>query len=255
MAEYDTRVPIGEESDLCKEIADQYGDKLERLLELTKETGEEYGVVFWKMDGRIEVTDNVEGESNAFTKSVSGSSIKSLLRQAGEEEDIDEFKKEPLLDDMPVDPSPFRRGAISCTGTEFCNLALIETKNRMVEWVKKLEDSVEVDSPLRVHLSGCNASCAQPQIADIGFQGSKTRKDGEIVEAVNVGIGGGLGPDPEFIDWVVKGVACEDAVDFVADMIREYKADSAEDETFRDYVGRVGPEEVADRAQNEGEAA
>jgi len=88
MAEYDTRVPIGEPSDLCKEIADQYGNKLERLLELTKETGEEYGVVFWKSNGRIEVTDDVEGESNSFTKSVSGSSIKSLLSQAAEEEGI-----------------------------------------------------------------------------------------------------------------------------------------------------------------------
>ena len=43
-------------------------------------------------------------------------------------------------------------------------------------------EGVDLDSPLRVHLSGCNASCAQPQIADIGFQGSKTRKDGEVVE-------------------------------------------------------------------------
>lgn len=168
-----------------------------------------------------------------------------------EEEDLEEFKNEPLLEKMPVDPSPFRRGAISCTGTEFCNLALIETKNRMVDWVERLEEEIDIDSPLRVHLSGCNASCAQPQIADIGFQGSKTRKDGEVVEAVNVGIGGGLGPDPEFIDWVVKGVACDDAVDFVSDIIDEYKKDSKEDETFRDYVGRVGPEKVAERAQAE----
>jgi len=171
------------------------------------------------------------------------------------EEDLEEFKDEPLLEDIPVDPSPFRRGAISCTGTEFCNLALIETKNRMVDWVKRLEEGVEIDSPLRVHLSGCNASCAQPQIADIGFQGSKTRKDGEIVEAVNVGIGGGLGPNPEFIDWVVKGVACEDAVGLVSDIIEEYKEDSKEDETFRDYVRRVGTEEVAERAQNGSEEA
>ncbi|MDY7080937.1 MAG: ferredoxin--nitrite reductase [Halobacteria archaeon] len=95
-----------------------------------------------------------------------------------EEEDLEEFKNEDLLEHTPVDPSPFRRGAISCTGTEFCNLALIETKNRMMDWVKELEDRVEIDSPLRIHLSGCNASCAQPQIADIGIQGSKTR-DGD----------------------------------------------------------------------------
>jgi ferredoxin-nitrite reductase len=166
-----------------------------------------------------------------------------------EEDDLEEFRDEELLENLPVDPSPFRRGAISCTGTEFCSLALIETKNRMVDWVERLEDSVDIDSPLRVHLSGCNASCAQPQIADIGFQGSKTRKDGEIVEAVNVGIGGGLGDDAEFIDWVVKGVACDDAVGLVSDIIDEYKQGSDDDETFRDYVRRVGTDEVAERAQ------
>jgi len=168
-----------------------------------------------------------------------------------EEEDLNDFRDEPLLDKMPVDPSPFRRGAISCTGTEFCSLAIIETKNRMAEWVGLLEDRIDLDSPLRVHLSGCNASCAQPQIADIGFQGSRTRKDGEVVEAVNVGIGGGLGPEPEFLDWVVKGVACDDAIEMVEALVNEYKQGREGDETFREYVRRVGTEEVAERAQEE----
>lgn len=168
-----------------------------------------------------------------------------------EEDDLDDFRNEDLLEHVPVDPSPFRRGAISCTGTEFCNLALIETKNRMVDWVEELESRVEVDSPLRVHLSGCNASCAQPQIADIGFQGSKTREGDEIVEAAHVGVGGGLGSDPGFLEWGVKSVPCEDALDVVVELIETYKRERENGETFREYAHRVGPEDVVQRAAEE----
>jgi len=164
-------------------------------------------------------------------------------------DDLGDFRDEPLLEHTPVDPSPFRRGAVTCTGTEFCSLAIIETKNRMVGWVEQLEDAVDIDSPLRVHLSGCTASCAQPQIADIGFQGSRAQKDGEIVEAVNVGLGGGLGADPRFLDWIVRGVPCEDAVDGVAEAIERYKTERDDGETFRGYVDRVGAEELADDIQ------
>ncbi|MDY6780005.1 MAG: ferredoxin--nitrite reductase [Halobacteria archaeon] len=131
-----------------------------------------------KADWFIEAADLAEEYGNGEIRLTQRQNI---IITGIDEDDLDEFRNEPLLDEMPVDPSPFRRGAISCTGTEFCNLALIETKNRMVDWIKQLEDRVEVDSPLRVHLSGCNASCAQPQIADIGFQGSKSRKGDEIV--------------------------------------------------------------------------
>ena len=56
---------------------------------------------------------------------------------------------------------------------------------------------------IRMHFSGCSASCAQPQIADIGFRGDIAHVDEHIEEAVDIGLGGSLGPDAAFIDWVV----------------------------------------------------
>ena len=53
-----------------------------------------------------------------------------------------------------------------------------------------------------MHFSGCSASCAQPQIADIGFRGDMAHIDEHIEEAVDIGLGGSLGPDAAFIDWV-----------------------------------------------------
>ena len=55
---------------------------------------------------------------------------------------------------------------------------------------------------IRMHFSGCSASCAQPQIADIGFRGDIAHVGEHIVEAVDIGMGGSLGPDAAFIDWV-----------------------------------------------------
>ena len=58
-----------------------------------------------------------------------------------------------------------------------------------------------------MHFSGCSASCAQPQIADIGFRGDIAHVGEHIEEAVDIGLGGSLGPDAAFIDWVDRRAA------------------------------------------------
>ena len=59
---------------------------------------------------------------------------------------------------------------------------------------------------IRMHFSGCSASCAQPQIADIGFRGDVAHVDQHLEEAVDIGLGGSLGPDAAFFDWVSGAV-------------------------------------------------
>ena len=43
-----------------------------------------------------------------------------------------------------ISPSNFRKGCVSCTGIEFCNLAVAETKNRMLELIEQLEDDLRL---------------------------------------------------------------------------------------------------------------
>ncbi|OYR51614.1 ferredoxin--nitrite reductase, partial [Halorubrum sp. E3] len=109
---------------------------------------------------------------------------------------LDEFLDEPLLEHYSSEPSPFMRGSVACTGTEFCSLSIVETKNRQVRFARWLKANVDLPADVdefHIHLSGCTASCAQPQIADVSLRGMKTRKDGDPVEALDVGLGGGLG--------------------------------------------------------------
>ncbi len=129
------------------------------------------------------------------------------------EENLDAFTSEPLLENYSPDPSPFMRGSIACTGTEYCSLSIVETKNRQVRYARWLKENVELPDDIdqfHIHLSGCTASCAQPQIADMTLRGMKTRKDGEPVEALDIGLGGGLGDDPRFADWVEMRVPADE---------------------------------------------
>ncbi|MGB3041192.1 MAG: nitrite/sulfite reductase, partial [Candidatus Nanopelagicales bacterium] len=94
-----------------------------------------------------------------------------------------------------VRPSEFRRGAMACTGIEYCKLAIVETKARAADMVAELEDRLPTfDAPLSIHVNGCPNSCARFQVADIGFKGSLvTDDDGSTVEGFQVHLGGTLG--------------------------------------------------------------
>ncbi len=95
---------------------------------------------------------------------------------------------------LNVDVSPFWRGAIACTGTEFCKLAIAETKAFNKWLVADLEERLPgFDQQIRLHVTGCTNSCGQHWIADIGLEGKKIKKDGQMVDAFFFCVGGSIG--------------------------------------------------------------
>ncbi|WP_434522334.1 nitrite/sulfite reductase [Halorubrum sp. AS12] len=160
---------------------------------------------------------------------------------------LDEFLDEPLLDHYSPDPSPFMRGSVACTGTEFCSLSIVETKNRQVRFARWLKANVDLPADVdefHIHLSGCTASCAQPQIADVSLRGMKTRKDGDPVEALDVGLGGGLGENPQFARWVTQRVPADEVPGAIANLIDSFAAERDEGESFRAFVARHDEDEL-----------
>ena len=95
---------------------------------------------------------------------------------------------------LPVQASPFARGTVSCTGSEFCKLALTETKS-FARWLtNELEDRLPAfEEQLKLHITGCPNSCGQHWIADIGIEGKKIKQDGRMVDAYYFCIGGSVG--------------------------------------------------------------
>ncbi len=123
---------------------------------------------------------------------------------------LDEFFAEPLLQKFSPDPDPLLRGLVSCTGAQFCNLAIIETKERALRISKILSEELELALPVRIHWSGCPNSCGQPQIGDIGLIGGKTKVNGQSVDAVDILLGGKVGKEPKLAELSHQAVPCDD---------------------------------------------
>ncbi|WP_315788337.1 ferredoxin--nitrite reductase [Fischerella sp. JS2] len=132
------------------------------------------------------------------------------------------FLAEPLLEKFSIDPKPLTRSLVSCTGAQFCNFALIETKNRALGIIKALEADLELTRPVRIHWTGCPNSCGQPQVADIGLMGTKTRKNGKAVEGVDIYMGGKVGKEAHLGTCVQKGVPCEDLLPVLRDLLIQH---------------------------------
>ncbi len=134
---------------------------------------------------------------------------------------LEAFLQEAPVQQFSIDPSPLVRTQVSCTGSRFCNFALIETKERAHTLAQELDARLMVDQPVRMHWTGCPNSCGQPQVADIGFLGTKARKDGKSVEAVDIYMGGKVGKHAQLGERVMQGVPCEDLQQVVSDLLQE----------------------------------
>ena len=136
---------------------------------------------------------------------------------------------------LPTEASTFRRGVISCTGMEFCKLAIVETKERAAELIEHLERRVgDIAGSLRINLNGCPNACAQYQVADIGLQGGIARlPDGQRVQGFILHIGGRLGADAGFARRVAsKAMPADDARYAVERIVRAYAGERPADGTF-----------------------
>jgi ferredoxin-nitrite reductase len=130
--------------------------------------------------------------------------------------------REPLLREFSPRPHAFVRGLIACVGTDFCNLALIETKGRAMELSNALHQRLGSSSnPLRIHWSGCPAGCGNHEAADLGFRGLKTKINGKLVDAVAVYMGGRTGAFASAGKEILATVPCDESFpDVVANLIQ-----------------------------------
>ena len=171
------------------------------------------------------------------------------------EDRLDDLLAEPLMQTYSPFPGPFERGVVACTGSEFCRFAVVETKERAVKWARSLDAQLSAGGAdgggtgdagvIRMHFSGCSASCAQPQIADIGFRGDIAHVDEHIEEAVDIGLGGSLGPDAAFIDWVTGALPVDRVPDALLRVVNRYQAERRESEPFRSWARRTPQHELA----------
>jgi sulfite reductase (ferredoxin) len=194
------------------------GDQLEQLAALA----DKYG------DGSLRATI----AQNILLVNIRNESVKSLI------EDLHAI-------DLRVEVSPFWRGAVACTGTEFCKLAIAETKAFSKWLTEEMEGRLPAfDQQIKLHVTGCTNSCGQSWIADIGLEGKKIKKDGKLVDAFYFCVGGAVGKYARPARQIGYRAAAEDCPEAVERLLRGYLALRQPEEDLRAYFARTSDEDL-----------
>jgi len=153
---------------------------------------------------------------------------------------------------LRVEGSHFWRGAVACTGTEFCKLAITETKGFARWLVGEMEERLpEFDQQLRLHVTGCPNGCGQHWVADIGLEGKKVKADGKLADAYYFCLGGAVGQHASIARPVGYRCAATDVPVAIERILRQYLDGRSHGESLRGWFGRHTNDEL--RAQLAGE--
>jgi sulfite reductase (ferredoxin) len=146
---------------------------------------------------------------------------------------------------LHVEGSPFWRGAVACTGTEFCKLAITETKG-FTRWLDdELEELVpDFDQQLRLHVTGCPNGCGQHWIADIGIEGKKIKHEGELVDAYYFCLGGSVGQHAAISRPVGYRTPASHVPEAIERLLRRYLATRDGEENLRAWFARHTNDEL-----------
>lgn len=164
-----------------------------------------------------------------------------------DEDKVKKLKKEKALgrkSRLEVEPGFIEGNVVSCTGAEFCGLALVETKANAEKIGRKLEELVEVDRPIRIHWTGCPNSCGQAQVADIGIMGAPAKKeiDGKkmAVPGCKIFVGGRIGEDAHLaLDPVKTGIPLDEE-DLIPELVGILKSEfGAVDKPKKSLIKRI----------------
>ena len=153
---------------------------------------------------------------------------------------------------LHVDGSSFWRGTVACTGTEFCKLAITETKGFARWLVEEMQERLpQFDQQLRLHVTGCPNGCGQHWIADIGIEGKKIKHEGKLTDAYYFCLGGAVGQHAGVARPVGYRCAALLVPDAIERLLRGYLGSRGQGENLRAWFARHSNDEL--RAQLAGE--
>jgi sulfite reductase (ferredoxin) len=156
----------------------------------------------------------------------------------------------PLADNLtlaglPINGSPFHRGTIACSGTEFCKIAITETKSFARWLVQELDERLPgFDQHLKLNITGCPNSCGQHWIADLGLEGKKIKQNGRLVDAYYFCVGGAVGKNQSIARPVGYRCPADEVPDAIERLLRRYLDARNPSENLRQFFARHSAEEL-----------
>ncbi|HEX3821984.1 MAG TPA: nitrite reductase, partial [Candidatus Sulfotelmatobacter sp.] len=140
---------------------------------------------------------------------------------------------------LRVAGSAFARGTVACSGTEFCKIAITETKSFSRWLVEEMDERLPgFDHHLKLHVTGCPNSCGQHWIADVGLEGKKIKVNGQMVDAYYFCVGGALGLHQGTARPVGYRCAATDVPVALERLLGRYLSDREDGENLRRFFAR-----------------
>ena len=120
----------------------------------------------------------------------------------------------------------------SCPGTDTCNLGIANSTGLSQELEKFIENEhkeLVTNNDIKIKISGCFNACGQHSIANIGFHGSTIKKEGKLIPAVQLLLGGGiLGNGDGIIAEKIIKLPTKRAIKAVGIVLNDYAKNGAE---------------------------
>jgi ferredoxin-nitrite reductase len=144
----------------------------------------------------------------------------------------------------------FRAGLVACTGSAGCKYAAADTKKHAMAISRHLESKLKLDQPINIHVTGCQHSCAQHYIGDIGLLATKVEQGDDLVEAFHVYLGGGYGNDRAIGREFLCGITANELPDRLETLLRVYLERRTGGETFAAFTRRHAIAELHEQCQD-----
>ena len=132
----------------------------------------------------------------------------------------------------------------ACPGTDTCKLGIASSRGLAAELRTQLaEKSASLDQAvknLRIKISGCFNSCGQHHVADLGFYGISRKVGDYHVPHFQVILGGQWMENGGSYGLAIGAVPSKRIPEVVNRMTQTYIDQRQGDESFQDYIGRVG---------------
>ncbi|WP_309399212.1 NirA family protein [Cerasicoccus maritimus] len=158
--------------------------------------------------------------------------------------ELDAFKAELKELGMGCEHDHIMNGLVACTGNAGCKFAAAGTKAHSLKLGEHLKQTVELDQPINIHLTGCPNSCAQHYVGDIGLQGVKVKVDGESVEGYHIVLGGGVDDEQGIAEEVFPSVPFNDIPPLLEGVLKTYLEKRESGESFIQFTRRHSTEQL-----------
>ena len=141
--------------------------------------------------------------------------------------------------------SAFWRGAIACSGSEFCKLAITETKSFSRWLVQELEERLPgFEQHLKLHVTGCPNSCGQHWIADIGVEGKKIKSGDRLLDAYYFCLGGAVGLHQSIARPIGYRCLAAEVPEAIERLLQQYLIAKGPAENLRQFFARHSDAEL-----------